>query len=539
MMANWRWPQPMQLTKNHDAGYGLQTWTPSNPRNQVAPILTPAYPSMNSTLSMSRNTLQIMQLEFSRGAEIVTKLWDQHKSDPKAELDWKELFRPSDFFIEYPLYLSLCMVGPSQSEAQAWVGFVESRLRVLVADILGRSLPLSKIQLWPKKIEACIADRSSLLSLAQRANSVTYMIGFQVDKLRMRGNELNVELQMKRFRDKDLSRYSDFVEGMDILTKCFKCKHLPSICFEMYDGGKTAAMKRRRMLRDADPIRQERRNKRKLAEMNKARMELQARMQKMKKRKTGTGLTDVVVDEDDNVIKSEQPDGSIESVAENSVTKDQTEGKEEEDEEENALLESVLNVAADEGGEGERKTQEEAEADRKKLLSGELLAEGAEEIDDNDLGYYTAENARQSIILNGTENGINKVPDIRALPLQEEEAELLRKVGYTVVSDAEKETKIIGGNQPTPFRAKEINSTEEDEEGRQHDKKVKIRFRSAWEGLVELDAAGQVIDKGDDDYKPSKNWSGRMAGFEFKLGERGLGYYRTGKKVVVPSNTAY
>jgi hypothetical protein len=56
---------------------------------------------------------------------------------------------------------------------------------------------------------------------------------------------------------------------------------------------------------------------------------------------------------------------------------------------------------------------------------------------------------------------------------------------------------------------------------------------------VELDAAGHVIDKGDADFKPSKSWKGRMAGFEFKLGERGLGYYRTGKAVVVPSNTAY
>jgi Poly(A) polymerase central domain/Poly(A) polymerase predicted RNA binding domain len=535
----------MQLTKNHDAGYGLQVWTPNNPRNQVAPILTPAYPSMNSTLAMSRNTLQIMQLEFSRGANIISKLWDQHKSDPKADLNWKELLRPSDFFIEYPLYLSLCMVGPSQSEAQAWVGFVESRLRVLVADILGRSLPLSKIQLWPKKLGYCIADRSSLLSHAQRANSVTYMIGFQVDKLRMRGNELNVELQMKRFRDKDLSRYSDFVEGMDVLTKCFKCKNLPTVCFEFYEGGKPAAMQRRRMLRDADPTRQERRNKRKLAEMNKARMELEARVQKMKKRKTGPGMTDVAVDDGntdvDNAHLEPEPNAGeskkIESKSENTASQQHNGGQEEEEEEENALLESALNVAG-EGGEGERKTQEEAEADRKKLLSGELLAEGAEDIADNDLGYYDVESARQNIVMKSADNTKIPTQDIRALPMQEEEAELLRKAGYTVVSDAEKETKIIGGNQPTPFRSRVNDSAEVSEEG-QANATFEIKFKTKWEGLVELDIAGHVIDKGDEDFKPSKAWTGRMAGFEFKLGERGLGYYRTGKPVAVPSNTAY
>jgi hypothetical protein len=67
---------------------------------------------------------------------------------------------------------------------------------------------------------------------------------------------------------------------------------------------------------------------------------------------------------------------------------------------------------------------------------------------------------------------------------------------------------------------------------------IKIKFREKFD-IVELDSNGHVIDMGDDDFSPSKNWVGRKAGFEFKLGERGLGYYRTGKAVRVPSNTAY
>jgi hypothetical protein len=69
-------------------------------------------------------------------------------------------------------------------------------------------------------------------------------------------------------------------------------------------------------------------------------------------------------------------------------------------------------------------------------------------------------------------------------------------------------------------------------------KRATIKFATSFD-IVELDFNGHVIDKGNDDYMPSKEWAGRKAGFEFKLGERGLGYYRTGKKVVVPSNTAY
>jgi poly(A) polymerase len=148
------------LTKPHDAGFGLPVWNQATALRQVAPMITPAYPAMNSTLSVSRQTLQIMQEEFNRGYTIVDSLWQEFKANPKVtDLDWGSLFRPSDFFISYPTYLSLCLVGPTQTDAQAWAGFVESRLRRLVSDLLARSLPLKKIQLWPKKIEACVASK--------------------------------------------------------------------------------------------------------------------------------------------------------------------------------------------------------------------------------------------------------------------------------------------------------------------------------------------------------------------------------------------
>merc|ERR1711862_621364 len=66
---------------------------------------------------------------------------------------------------------------------------------------------------------------------------------------------------------------------------------------------------------------------------------------------------------------------------------------------------------------------------------------------------------------------------------------------------------------------------------------TKISFINPTFDIIELDDDGNVIDKGDDDFLPCKRWNGRKGGFEFKLGERGLGYYRTGKKVVVPSNS--
>jgi len=222
------------------------------------------------------------------------------------------------------------------------------------------------------------------------------------------------------------------------------------------------------------------------------------------------------------------------------------------DEGENDGEEDLLENAWDtlqESEAGERKTREDAEADRKKLLSGELLVEGADvPSDDEEELDYTGEDGdgKRSFVVNKSktrsqpEDHTKMYKDIRALPMREEEAELLRKAGYSVVSDAETESKVIGGNMPNPFRSRntKVDNGDDDVNSTKKKSKISIKFRTKFD-IVELDAAGHVIDKGDNDFSPSETWTGRDAGYEFKLGERGLGYYRTGKKVVVPSNTAY
>jgi poly(A) polymerase len=494
IFKTWRWPNPVMLTKPHDAGYGLQVWSPqAHNARQVAPVITPAYPGMNSTLSVSRQTLQIMHEEFCRGHEILDRLWKQHQADDSTELKWDDLFRPSDFFIAYPYYLSLCIVGPTQADAQAWVGFVESRLRKLVSDMLGRSLPLNKIQLWPKKVEACIADRSSLLTMGQRKNSVTYVVGFQVDTLRMRGTQLNVEQQMSNFRQWELARFQPLITGMDVLAKSFTVKNLPKICFEIYEGGKEAAMKRRRKMRDADPKLQERRRLKRLAEL-KIKM---AEMQKRKEQKEGENT-------EEEKKRKRDDDGDHEdeeSQAAKAVKVEETKGKEAsikiEETEETNLLENALNTLQD-GENGERKTKEEVEADRQKLFSGEL--EGDDDYvpsDDDDMGY-TGDGARQNFIVRPKKlQNSREHKDIRTLPLAEDETEILRKIGYTVVSDLDEESQVIGGNMPTPFR----QTKKPDEEP--STKSLKIKFRTKFD-IVELDGNGHVIDKGDDDFTPSR-----------------------------------
>jgi len=400
--------------------------------------------------------------------------------------------------------------------------------------MLGRSLPMKRIQLWPKKIEACIADRGAILTLAQRQNSLTYFIGFQIDRLRMRGDELNVEAPLQNFREWDLQRFQPLVPGMDVLAKVFRVKELPKICFEgIYEGGKLEAMKKRRRLRNEDPERQERRRLAKLNELKAKAAELAKKREERaeeKKRKRDE------VEVEDEVAQIKKEVAEEEEAAENKGDEEEAPGETEE----TNLLESALDTIQDDAEEGAAKTREEAEADRRKLLAGEMLEGEADdeqrpdESDEDDYDAYTTDRGRHSLLMKHANNPAERLRDKRMLPLDEEEAEVLKKLGYSIVSDDE--SKVLGANLIPPWRSDRDTAEAGEDEG--PPPKMKIKFLTKFD-IVQLDARGRVIDRGDENFTPSKTWTGRKAGFEFKLGERGLGYYRTGAKVVVPSNTAY
>lgn len=380
---------------------------------------------------------------------------------------------------------------------------------------------MKKIQLWPKKIEACIADKSALLTQAQRQNCLTYFIGFHVDKHRMRGDQLNVEIPLQNFRDWDLSRFQRLLPGMDILVKHFRVKELPKICFEgMYDGGKAVAMHKRRQLRDADPARQDKKKLARLEELKAKMAEIHRKKEEQQDKKRRRIEVDAEEEEVKKAVKQEEASGDTIEWEETEVENEETD-----------LLASALDTIQNAG---DKKTREEAEAEKEKLLAGELLveeeadAEGYES-DENAVGYAKDE-ARQ-VILQKKNKDDEKYKDKRSLPVPDEVAETLRKLGYNIVSDDE--AVMLGANMIPPWRHKSTLDRDN-----KFPSRMKIRFREKFD-MVELDALGHVIDQGDDDFTPSKTWVGRKAGFEFKVGERGLGYYRTGKKVVVPSNTAY
>lgn len=91
------------------------------------PIITPAYPSMCATHNITRSTMTIIQRELKRGGDIT----DQIMSGKSM---WKELFLKNTFFVSgYKYYITVIAASPTEDAQLIWSGFVESKVRTLVA----------------------------------------------------------------------------------------------------------------------------------------------------------------------------------------------------------------------------------------------------------------------------------------------------------------------------------------------------------------------------------------------------------------------
>ncbi len=108
-MRSWSWPNPVYLVKPFDAGLGLEVWHASMNPWHIMPIITPAYPSMNSSVSVSSHSLAAIKEEFVRGDEICCKAIDAAGNGQWDTVDaaYVSLMEPSDFFIKYPHYVAV------------------------------------------------------------------------------------------------------------------------------------------------------------------------------------------------------------------------------------------------------------------------------------------------------------------------------------------------------------------------------------------------------------------------------------------------
>jgi len=134
--SQWKWPAPVLLKTivELNLGHNHKVWNPkTNPkdRSHLMPIITPAYPSMNSTYNVSESTLQLMKEEFKRGMDITWEI-ERRSTNRERAVYWQKLLEKSNFFMKYKHYIEIDVMAQTDHEHRKWLGWIESRLRLLI-----------------------------------------------------------------------------------------------------------------------------------------------------------------------------------------------------------------------------------------------------------------------------------------------------------------------------------------------------------------------------------------------------------------------
>ncbi len=273
--SNWDWPTPIMLNRirPEKPGENRIVWDPKMNPDDLMPLITPAYPAMNSSHNVNRHSLSVMKTEFARAHDIMQsinkniqartttgtgKKKSKGVSDEEIDENWERLFEPSDFFVKYHHYLRCNIVGGTDASAAAqWQAFVESRMRYLVTAM--DSLPIQEpIHLFPVKSKNAASN-----------NSICYFVGFNADKTRLRGDQSDIYLDKAiSIFSRRLQKYtgprgpnanadsteakvaSSNGDGDSEITdvhftyEYYKWRHLPKECFDSI-GGQTKAKEMR------------------------------------------------------------------------------------------------------------------------------------------------------------------------------------------------------------------------------------------------------------------------------------------------------
>ncbi|GMQ08487.1 hypothetical protein CsSME_00052196 [Camellia sinensis var. sinensis] len=130
--TQWHWPNPVMLCGIEEVELGFSVWDPrKNPRDRFhhMPIITPAFPCMNSSYNVSVSTLRVMMEQFQFGNKICEEI-ELNKAQ------WSALFEPYLFFESYKNYLQVDIVAADTDDLRSWKGWVESRLRQLTLMVI-------------------------------------------------------------------------------------------------------------------------------------------------------------------------------------------------------------------------------------------------------------------------------------------------------------------------------------------------------------------------------------------------------------------
>ncbi|XP_052209473.1 nuclear poly(A) polymerase 4 isoform X2 [Diospyros lotus] len=221
--TQWRWPNPVMLCSIEENELGFPVWDPrKNPRDRThhMPIITPAYPCMNSSYNVSTSTLRVMMDQFHHGNRICEEI-ELNKAQ------WCALFDPYLFFEAYKNYLQIDIIAADADDLLTWRGWVESRLRQLTLKIERDTYGMLQCHPYPNEYvdtsKPC--PHCAFFMGLQRKQGVKVQEGQQFD-IRGTVDEFKQEINMYMF----------WKPGMDIYVSHVRRKQIPAYVFP--DGHK-------------------------------------------------------------------------------------------------------------------------------------------------------------------------------------------------------------------------------------------------------------------------------------------------------------
>lgn len=128
-LSQWDWPHPLKINNIKKGQLNqLKSWSSQTNSEDVMPIITPAYPAMNSMRNATKSSLHQMKKEFNRAYKYMVKIVN-------GELDWKSLIAPPHFFSDYRIYLQVSCCATENNDFIKWRGITEKNLRKLTKNL--------------------------------------------------------------------------------------------------------------------------------------------------------------------------------------------------------------------------------------------------------------------------------------------------------------------------------------------------------------------------------------------------------------------
>ncbi|XVF86714.1 hypothetical protein PTKIN_Ptkin18bG0064000 [Pterospermum kingtungense] len=216
--TQWRWPNPVMLCAIEEDDLGFSVWDPrKNPRDRThhMPIITPAYPCMNSSYNVSTSTLRVMMEQFQYGNNICEKI-------ELNRVKWSALFEPYLFFESYKNYLQVDVLAADADDLRAWKGWVESRLRQLTLMIERDTY--GKLQCHPYPHE--------YVDSSKPCAHYAFFMGLQrkQGEIVQEGQQFDIRGSVDEFRH-SVSMYMFWKPGMEIYVSHVRRKQLPAYVF--------------------------------------------------------------------------------------------------------------------------------------------------------------------------------------------------------------------------------------------------------------------------------------------------------------------